>query len=55
MCVELRPENLYIRNAESPECAEHISNENMLDDALAQRRMREVTIFRRHDASRYRE
>jgi hypothetical protein len=55
MRVKLRPENLNIGDTTPPECAQHIPNEDMLDDALAKSRMCEVTIFRPHDASRYRE
>ena len=33
--IELWPENLHICDTETPECSEHVSYENMLDDAFA--------------------
>jgi hypothetical protein len=53
--VEFRPLDFYIGNSALPECADHVSDEYMLDDAFAKRRMYEVTIFSSHSTSRYRE
>jgi hypothetical protein len=55
MRIEFRPENLHVGNATAPQRSQYISDKNVLDNALTQRRMGKVTIFRRHAPSRYRE
>jgi hypothetical protein len=55
MRIEFGAQDLHIGDAASPERPQHIANEYMLDNLLTESRMREVTIFRRHGTSRYRE
>ena len=55
MRIKLRPEYLNIRHPKTPKRSQYISYEDMLDDTLTKSRMREVAIFRCHDASRHRE
>jgi hypothetical protein len=53
MRVEFRAQDLHVGNTAVPERAKYISNKDVLNDAFTQSRMGEVTIFRRHAASRY--
>jgi hypothetical protein len=43
------------RPSEPPKLPNYITNENMLNDARTNSRMRELSIFRCHDASRFHE
>jgi hypothetical protein len=55
MRIELRSEYLNVRQSKPPKLPKYITNENMLNDARTNSRMRELSIFRCHDASRFHE
>jgi hypothetical protein len=55
MRIELRSEYLNVRHSTPPKRRKNITNENMLNDARTKSRMRELSIFCCHDASRFHE
>jgi hypothetical protein len=46
MRIELRSEYLNVRQSKPPKFPKYITNENMLNDARTNSRMRELSIFR---------
>jgi hypothetical protein len=55
MRIELGSEYLNVRQSRPPKLPKYITNEDMLNDSRTDGRMRELSIFRWHDASRFHE
>ncbi len=55
MRIELGSEYLNVRQSRPPKLPKYLTNEDMLNDSRTNSRMRELSIFRWHDVSRFHE